>query len=478
MVELVDALDLGSSAARRESSSLSTRTTLFIYQDYIKTMSLEIEKKLIKNEKLSKEFDIVIPKNIIEHKIDSELLNLQKTYKVDGFRPGKVPVEVIRKREEGTFFMKCAELCLNELIDDLVKEEQSRLASQPKVDLKKFEPEADVEFNLILEFMPKVPDLELNEIKLNKYLIEAEEKDIDEATEKLLKNFKKFDEKSSDSEAKLGDAVKINFLGKVDGVPFSGGEAKDYQLDLGSHSFIDTFEDQLVGKKAGDKVVVKVKFPENYQQYTLAGKDAEFDVEVLSVSSISQQDLTDEFVKTNFNVDNIEKLREILKSELNKNYENYSKSFLKKNLFDYIGSNLQLDLPETLVEDQFKLLWKREEEKISSRPELEKEKDSLKDKIREEAKKSLKIGLFLSSMAEKNKIYLSDSEITKAITEKALSMPGYEKVFMDFYKKNQQALDELKGSILEDKIIDFILEKISLNEIKTTIREFEELSNK
>lgn len=430
-----------------------------------------IEKKIISESNLKLEFEVKIAAEAVSQKKEEELVKLQKTYKIDGFRAGKVPLELIKEKEGTALFLRCGELVLNQTIDEIVQEKGKRLAIQPNVTIKVFEEGKDIEFNLVLEFVPEVPNIDFSSIKLNKYVIEATDKDIEDSIKRITENYKDYIEQGADYVSKMGDRVKINYFGTVDGIPFDGGNADKYDLVLGSNSFIDTFEEQLVGKKAGDKVLVKVKFPDNYHHKALAGKDAEFETEIVSVSIAKEPELNDEFVKDKFSIENVEEFKKVLKNEIEKNYQNISKDRLKGDLFEYLTNNVKFDLPETVVNKEFERLWEHKEKNIT-----EENKEKAKVETRKNAEDSVKLGFIFTKIAEDNEITLEEREVMKELTERALKMPGYEKFLMDFYKKNKQAMDELRASVFEDKVINCIIEKISLTEVKTNMDDFNKLN--
>lgn len=430
-----------------------------------------VEKKIISESNLKLEFEVKIAAEAVSQKKEEELVKLQKTYKIDGFRAGKVPLELIKEKEGTALFLRCGELVLNQTIDEIIQEKGKKLAIQPNVTIKVFEEGKDIEFNLVLEFVPEVPNIDFSSIKLNKYVIEATDKDIEESIKRIIENYKDYTEQDTNYVSKMGDRVKINYLGTIDGTPFDGGKADKYDLVLGSNSFIDTFEEQLVGKKAGDKVLVKVKFPENYHHKALAGKNAEFDTEIISVSIAKEPELNDEFVKNKFSIENVEEFKKVLKDQIEKNYQNISKTRLKGDLFEYLTNNIKFDLPETVVKKEFEHLWEHKEKNVD---EANKEKEKVE--VRKNAENSVKLTFIFTKIAEDNKIVVEEREVMKELTTRALQMPGYEKFLMDFYKKNKQAMDELKASVFEDKVINCIIEKISLTEIKTNIEDFNKLN--
>lgn len=434
-----------------------------------------IEKKLLNESSLKKEFNVVIPVENIREEVDNQLIKLQKTYKMDGFREGKVPAETIRNREGDKLFFQASDELINKTIAGLIDEFEKKLSSQPAIDVKKFDLNSDIEFNVAFEFMPELPEIKFEDIKLDEYKIEVREQDIENSINKLLSMHKKYTEQPADTISKDGDVVKIDFCGKINGEAFAGGTAQDYQLKLGSHSFIDNFEDQLIGKKAGDKVEVNVKFPDNYGSKELAGQPAIFDVIIKAVMLEQDQDLNDEFVSKTFGIENVEKMKDVIKNELEKQFSEISKNMLKNKLFDYLKKNVKIELPEGMLKNQFDGMWKYKQEEITANPKLLEgtTKEELEAKTKEEARYSLTLGLILSEYAEKSKVTVSEAEVTQELTKKALSMPGYEEMFMKYYKNNKEALNSIKAEVLENKIVDEILSKVQKNEINTNIDDVE-----
>lgn len=437
----------------------------------------EIQKKLLKNENLQKEFNVIIPIEVVKENVENKLLELQKTYKVDGFRPGKVSIDVIRKREADRLFMQCGETLINNVVSEFIDEDKRALAFQPKVDVKSFDLDTNIEINVILAFLPELDNIDFSSITLEKYNVEVSKNELDENVNRLMKEQKTHTELPVETIAKLDNVVRINYLGKVDGEVFQGGAADGYELKLGSHSFIDNFEEQLVGKKAGDKVEVKVNFPKEYHSVKLAGKPAIFDVEVVAVLQEEEQVLNDEFVKQAYNLDKVEIFLATLKKEIEKQYENSSKQNLHEKLFVYLKENINLEIPQILEEEQFNAMWKSQEQEFVNNPKLleEKSKEEFEKEIKIKAKNSIKIGLILSHEAEKNNIQVTEDEVMQELTSKALSMPGYEKMFLDYYTKNKEMLNNLKASVLEDKIVEFILSKINIIEASISSEDFKKL---
>ena len=261
----------------------------------------EVNDILIKDIESEKKIDLTIPFSIIKIEMENELEKLQKTYKMNGFRAGKVPVDIIKKNEEDRLFLRASEKTINSTIETKVfpfmEEKGKKVSIYEDYEIKKLEKGLDVEISFKYDLVPEIPEIDYENIELNKYEIDFKEEDLNRYIEATLKHNAKFTKQDSEYLSKMDDMVKISYFGTIDGVPFDGGKSDEYNLVLGSNSFIDTFEEQLVGKKAGDEVLVKVKFPDNYHQKALAGKDAEFQTKILEVSIKEDAELTDDFVK-------------------------------------------------------------------------------------------------------------------------------------------------------------------------------------
>ncbi len=440
---------------------------------------MEIKKTLIKEEKLKNVFEVVIPAELVKKALDARLEDMQKTYQIPGFRPGKVSMETIKKKESLTQFMHIGEREIEKAVDQIVKETGLDLIAQPKVDLKKFELDSDICFTLELEFFPEMKDFNLSDIKLDKYIIEAKDEDIDRSIQSLVTSYKNFVEQPDDFTASLGDAVKINYLGKIDGKAFEGGAAKDYQLELGSHTFIDTFEDQLIDKKAGDKLVVSVKFPHDYHIRDFCDKIANFDVEVLKVLKNVPLEVNDENIKKAFNLEGLDKLKELIREQINKNGIRYSLRQFREAFVKYIKDKVTVDLPESLVEQCLSNL--RQDtyiDKAGSDKNQEEDKKAIEENLRKQAEDEVKIGLVIGIIIRKNNITVNDDEVNQCILEEALSRPGYERNILDMYKKNKEAYAQISNVALEKKVMDFVSKQVCLNEIKVGLKEFEDLLEK
>jgi trigger factor len=433
-------------------------------------MSDEIKKTLVTDEELTKIYEINIGVDLVNRKVDENAQKRQKTYKMDGFRPGKVPLNVIKKREGTALFFSIAEELINTEIFAIVDENKYELASNPDIKIKTMDLNKDISLDVEYILLPQIPDLDLKTIGVKEYNIRIDETEVEKSIERILKNFKDWSDK--DDIIVVGDTAKINFLGKINGEAFDGGKGEDYPLEIGSHSFIDNFEDQLVGKRAGDKVLVSVKFPDNYHSTKLAGKQAEFDVEITKVLSPKEPILDDDFTMKNFGVETVEDMKEVIRKDIAANNSTLSKNKVRNDLVEQLSKILKFNIPKKLIETRFQEMLKSTKEK-NLRSKKEEEIDE--NKLREEAEDAVRLGLFLSEICKEQNITVSKNEVDSAIIKNAMMMKGYEQFYIDFYKKNSKMTDALRAELLENKIIDYIIENSSREIIDISLEDFNKL---
>ncbi|MFT6106279.1 MAG: trigger factor [Rickettsiales bacterium] len=440
----------------------------------------DIQIKNILDKKLKKSYQVTVPYVVIEGRIDAIVEKARKTYKLDGFRKGQVPANIIKQKYETSIMAEESEKIINETSKKIITENNLKLALSPKVEVKTFEPKKDFEYEVSMELFPEVPEINLQKVKVTKKEVEIGKKEIDDFISKISQHHRKWEKQEAGTKAKKGDAVNIDYVGKIDKEAFEGGTATGHQLELGTKSFIDNFEDQLIGKKEGEEVKVKVKFPKEYQNAKYAGKAAEFDVKVNSVLKGEDPELNDEFIKTNFGLENLTKLEEIAKEKVEGDYKLASRNFFKKDLFDLLNKKYDFDLPEGLVEEQFKNVWKEVEEELKENPEKfknEKEQTKAKEEKRKLAERMIRSGIILSDISSKNKIIVSKEDLMAEVNNKARQFPGQEKMVAEYYQKNPEAIQSLRGQVLEEKTIDFILENAAIEIKKVSIKDFDKIEN-
>lgn len=426
---------------------------------------MEVEKKIVEDTELKKVFNIHIPLSTIDENINERAKEKQKSYKMNGFRVGKVPVNEIIKKEKLDLFYSATDKLINNTIEDIIRENNYKIASQVDVDFKQIAIDNDIDVVATFELIPNVPSIDFSTIKIDYYKTNITEDDVNKSVEKILSSYKNWVKK--DGSAENGNTVKINFVGYVDGAEFNGNRGENFSLVLGSNTFISGFEEQLIGYKSGDKVRVKTKFPDSYHVTNLAGKDTEFDVEILEVQEASNVELTDEFIKNTFGVENVDTFKNSVKNELTNTYTNMAKFKAKNTIVEELNEKVIFNLPESAVKNRIKML--KEYKQKNNTADLDEEE------IKNEATKTLKCGYIFADIADKNNINISDSDLTEAIMREAHNMVGNEQMVINFYRNNQRALESLKAQLLENKVIDYLIDNISKNEIVVSVDEFNNL---
>ena len=442
---------------------------------------MEARIKNTHDKKLRKDFELILPKELVNKKIDDYIAKIQGTFNLNGFRKGQVPVSVIKDKHGSAIMIDEVEKLISENIKKIVADNKIKLALQPKVDLKKIEMGHDVEVTLIMELFPEVPEIDVKKVKVVKKEIEIAESELGEEFKKFAKYFCTWDKQDVGYKAKLKDAVKLDYVGKIDKKEFEGGSAKDFQLELGSKSFIDDFEEQLVGKKAGDELTVKVKFPKDYRVENLAGKPAEFDVKINEILVAKLPEITDEFVKESFGFESKKVFEENIKKELEKRNEDMTFDAFKIELFEYFNKKYDFDLPAGMVEEQTNIMWREIEEELKTTPQKfknDKEKEKAREAKEELAKKMIRCGIILSKICEQNKIELSKEDFDKEIAKVLARFPGQEKQVIEYYQKNPQIIENIRLTAIETKAINFVMNQEATEKKKNSFKDFEKFYNK
>ncbi len=442
---------------------------------------MEVQIKNTYDKKLKKEFQVTVPYQLIDAKVSDYIEKVRGNFSLKGFRKGQVPLEVIKEKYGQSIMADESDKIINDTIKKIVTDNNIKLVLSPKIDIKNFKEGQDVELTATMELYPQLPEIEFNKVKVTKRDAEISAADLDESLKKLLKFYRKWNAKDASYKAKLGDSVNIDYVGKIDKKEFEGGAAKGYQLELGSKSFIDDFEEQLVGKKAGDETRVKVKFPKEYHNEEFAGKAAEFDVKINEVLTAEMPEVNDEFIKNNFGLENKAKLEEAVKKQIDDNYKGIERNLFKKELFDFLNKKYDFELPAGLVEEQINNLWAETEEELITNPNKfknDKEKEKAKDKKREIAQRMIRCGMVLSEVALKNKIEVTNDDINQEIGKILARFPNQEKAVLEYYQKNASAVQQLRGSIIEEKAVDFILNQPGIERKKISLKELDKLWQK
>ncbi len=435
-----------------------------------------MEVKEIKSKGLKKEFSVTIGFDDLEEKKIKKLQDIASKAKIDGFRPGKVPTTHIEKLYGQSVMVEVIEERVSEASQSILQDRDLRAAVKPDVKLESdmnevIQKNKDLVFIMNCEVLPEIKITDFSKIKLDKPVSKPKEKDIKDALEYLAKQNKLFIEASEKTKSKNGDQVTLDYVGKIDDVAFDGGTANDANLVLGSKSFIDNFEDQLVGLKKGDKKNVKVKFPENYQSYDLAGKDAVFDIEIKKVSKPEESKVNDDLAK-NLGMKDLETLKKNLEERIQQDFDSAARMKLKDSLLDALEKKHKFELPESMVNLEFDQMWNQLQQQLDQQKkelkDLELSEKEIRKNYKEISEKRVCTGLLIAEIGKQNNIQLEDNDINKALQMEMQKYPGQEKEILDYYQKNQDAIRQLTAPVFEDKVVDFILEKVDLKDIKVS----------
>lgn len=421
-------------------------------------------------EGLKHQFKIVVPASDLSAKIDERLAEMAKTAALPGFRPGKVPVSLLKKQYGQALFGEAVEAAVNTSTAKAIEDRGLKPALQPRVDLKQLEEGKDVEFEVVVEVLPEIGKLDFSGIELERLKAEVPEKDIDEALDRIAKANREQKPVDPPRPAQKGDAIKLDFVGSVDGVEFPGGAASDYTLELGSGSFIPGFEDQLTGAEVGKTVDVKVTFPAEYGAPELAGKDAVFKCTIKEIHEFVDKPADDDLAKRN-NFENLEAMRKAIGERIGQDYNQISRTMIKRQLLDKLAETHKFDVPEGLVESEFNAIWQRIEEAKAKGEKLEDDEEKMRKEYREIAERRVRLGLLLADIGRSNSIDVTPEELNQAVMREAMRYQGQERQVLEFFSKNAEAKDQLRAPIFEEKTVDFILELAKVSEKPVTPEE-------
>lgn len=424
---------------------------------------------------LKREFQIQVPAADLEARLTERLGELKDKVQLRGFRPGKVPMAHLRKLYGKAVMAETIEALIRELNAKVVTDHGLKLAMEPKVTIPNEETEvakviggqSDLAYTLAVEVLPKIELADFKGIKLERPVAEVTDAQVGEALERIAEQNRPFAAKGEGGKVEKGDRVVIDFTGTLEGAPFEGGTGGDVGVNVGSGTFIPGFEDQLIGMAAGETRQVKVTFPSNYMNAQLAGKDAEFNVTAKTVEAPGTVTVDDAFAKQ-LGLDSLDKLKEAVKGRLQQEHAGLSRQRVKRQLLDKLDEMHKFALPPTLAEEEFKNVWNAVESDLKAQGRSFADEGTTEEKAREEyrgiAERRVRLGLVLAEIGERNKIAVTDEEITRAIVERARQVPGREQEVWEFYQKNPGALASIRAPIFEEKVVDFLLELATVSE--------------
>lgn len=431
-------------------------------------------------EGLKREIKVIIPAKDMEQRMNERLADVKDKVRINGFRPGKVPTSHVKKMY-GKSIM--AEL-VNEIIRDkpsaILSERGEKSATQPEIVMTEDEKEAekilsaqaDLEFTLSYEIIPAIELKSVDGIKVTREVVDVSEDEITEQINKIAESARTFEAKKG--KAADGDRVTMDYLGKVDGVPFDGGKDEDAELVIGSNRFIPGFEEQLVGLKAGDEKVITVNFPADYPAANLAGKEATFDINVKEVAAPAATEINDELA-TKLGVESVEKLKEIVRGQIESQYGNVTRQKVKRQILDQLDALYKFESPSKLIDAEFENIWRQINTDLAQSGKTFADEDTTEEAAREEyralAERRVRLGLVLSEIGEKAGIEVTEEEMQRSLFAQLQQFPGQEKQILDFFRNTPGAAASLRAPIFEEKVIDKLLAEVSVTDKKVSKEE-------
>ena len=414
-------------------------------------------KVTIENKKgLNKDIKVFVDKKTLNNHLNEKYDEISKTVQLKGFRPGKVPKEVIKRQFGKAVFGEVLDKVLKETSSKALTDNKIKPAGQPKIDLKTFGEDKDLEYVISVTELPKINLKSIENIKADEYEVTIDNKEVDKRINEIAKNQKNFVEVDPAKVANEGDLVTFDYKATVDGKDFKGNEGKNTQLELGKDLFIKGFDNQLLKTKKDETVEVQVTLPENFPDKDLVGKKAKFECKILSVKKPKEIKIDDEFAK-NLGAKDLNDLKTLLEKQINEEYKNSLKLITKRQILDQIENFKVDEIPENLIEQEVNIL---------SQGLSEEEKKNKKKEFEAKAKERIKVGLILNEFGEENKIKVEENELQGEIQKQLRMMPGQEKFLMEYYQKNPSAVASLRGTIYEDKIINHLITKAKVTKKK------------
>ena len=426
---------------------------------------------------LKRAFMLTIPAKDIDARVEQEVKRLAPQVRMPGFRPGKVPPNLIRKMHGDRLQNDALSGAVQEGVQKLLQEKKLRPAMQPQVELdEKYEPGKDAEVRVQLEALPEIPKPDIGGLELERLTVEADETAVDEQIDRLVSSNKSWKDAPKGHKAAKGDLVVMDFEGKVDGTPFEGGKGEGMSVEIGSGGLIPGFENQLIGAKTGDSREVKVAFPADYPVANLKGKDAVFDVTVTQVKIAGEAKADDDFAKA-LGLESLDQLRKILREQQEQELNGLTRTHMKRRLLDQLAERSTFEVPESMVEAEFQNIMHQlrheashEADEKAALAEIENEADD----YRKIAERRVRLGLLLSEIGAGNDIQVTDAEMNRLIGQAASQYQGKDRErFLQYVQQEPTAAAQLRAPLYEDKVVDFLFSKAKVTDRKASREELE-----
>lgn len=434
------------------------------------------------SEGLKREYKVVVPAAELDAKVSQRLDDLKGRVRINGFRPGKVPVAHLRRMYGRSAMAEVIEATVRDTNNQIVSERGFKLAADPKVTLpteegaieQLIDGKSDLNYTMALEIVPPIALGDFKAIKLTKLSADVAPTEVEEGIKNIADQNRPYTPRPQGEKAAKDDRITISFAGTIDGKPFEGGSGDDAVVLIGSNTFIPGFEDQLVGIATGETRTLKVTFPAHYMKEDLAGKDAEFVVTAKSIEAPGTVTVDDEFAKA-LGLESIEKLRDAVKDRITREHASMSRQKIKRALLDELDKMHKFDPPPTLVEEEFDRVWKSVLQELENERKTFADENTTEEKAKAEyraiAERRVRLGLVLAEIGEKNNITVTDDELSRAVMDRARQFTGQEQRVWDYYRQNPQAVAALRAPIFEEKVVDFLLELASVKDSKVSREE-------
>jgi trigger factor len=430
------------------------------------------------NEGLKRAYTLTITAKDIDSKVDVELKRLAPQMKMPGFRPGKVPANLIRKMHGPALTQDALNAAIQEGVQSLVAEKQLRPAMQPSVELEDgYDLGKDAVVKVEMEVLPQVPAPAIDGLKLERLTVPVADEAVTEQLQKFADQQKKWDEAADDYVAAMGDLVTVDFVGKTaDGVAFDGGTGTDMGVELGAGRLIPGFEDQLVGVKTGEEKVLNVTFPEEYQEKSLAGQPATFDITVKSVKTAGESKIDEDLAKS-LGLESLEQLSGLLKGQIEQEHNGLTRTHMKRKLLDQLAEGHDFEVPPSMVEAEFNQIWSQLQHEATHEADPEAamaEMEGERDDYRKIAERRVRLGLLLSEIGQANGVEVSNQEMQRLLAQAAQQYPAEQRQqFMQYVQSEPMAAAQLRAPLYEDKVVDFLFEKAEITDREATREELE-----
>lgn len=424
-------------------------------------------------EGLKRELKIVVTASELAERLEGYLEDLKGKANIRGFRPGKVPKAHLKKLYGKSAMAEIVNTVIGETSAKALEERAEKAAMQPQVDLADEEAEkildgaADLAYALKYEIVPAFELVEVAGIEIERPVVEIADAEVDERVSQIADGARSYEPREAGAAAADGDRITISYLGKVDGEPFEGGADERAVLFLGQKRFIPGFEEQLIGAKAGDKKVIEVTFPEDYQAKHLAGKAATFDIEVFEVAAPGELKIDDDWAKT-LGMESLDSLKGVVRTQVESQYGAQTRQKVKRQLLDALDGQYTFELPSTLVEQEFAVIWNQVEQEMKRNERTFEDEETTEEKARADylkiAQRRVRLGLVLSKFGESHKVQVTEQELQRALIERARQFPGQERAVFDYYRKDANALASLQAPVFEEKVVDVLLGLVKVND--------------